>query len=229
MKNWLVGLCCLAAFSANVDRSALASKKCKLEQDLLKAGLVDVHQMDSSVRVQLRYATTSNFLNQNIYGCLTRAYLQKEVAQKLAKASALLQKQVPALRLLIWDAARPKWAQEAMWRAMPFPENKKHIYLANPKRGSIHNYGCAVDLTICYSDGKPIDMGTDFDFFGVLAQPILENQLLKEGRLTKNQLKNRQLLRSVMKQAGFFGTNSEWWHFNAYSLRQAKQKHALLL
>lgn len=85
-----------------------------------------------------------------------------------------------------------------------------------------------MDLTLAYSNGKPLDMGTDFDYFGNLAQPRLENENLRKGLLTKVQIKNRQLLRKVMQEAGFQMTSSEWWHFNFCSLKAARKKFKII-
>lgn len=185
--------------------------------------LVNVQTVDPSILVDLKYSTTDNFTGKEVYGDLTRAYLQPMAAQKLARASKALQKKHPDLRLLVYDAARPRAAQWNLWNALPdLSENERRKYVADPRLGSIHNYGCAVDLTVADASGKPLDMGTKYDFFGELAYPSQEARLLKAGKLTKAQIANRQLLRAAMQQAGFSGIEYEWWHFNALSRTRAK-------
>lgn len=193
-----------------------------------KQGLVDVQKIDPSILVELKYSTTDNFVGKDVYGDLTRAYMQPMAAQKLAKASQYLQEHHPDLRLLVYDAARPRQAQWNLWNALPdVPERERRKYVADPRQGSIHNYGCAVDLTVATKEGRsgapaPLDMGTKYDFFGELAYPSREAALLKAGKLTKAQLDNRQILRTAMLQGGFTPIEYEWWHFNALSRERAK-------
>ena len=195
-----------------------------LEAALKKQGLVDVQTVDSSILVDLKYSTTDNFVGIDVYGDLTRAYLQPMAARKLAAASHYLRAHHPDLRLLVYDAARPRAAQWNLWNALPdMPERQRRQYVADPRQGSIHNYGCAVDLTVATADGKALDMGTKYDFFGELAYPSQENRLLKAGKLTKAQIENRHLLRTAMRQGGFSPIEYEWWHFNALSRERAKR------
>ena len=188
-----------------------------------KQGLVDVQTVDPTILVDLKYSTTDNFVGKDVYGDLTKAYLQPAAARKLASASKYLQAHHPNLRLLVYDAARPRSAQWNLWDALPnLPERKRQLYVADPRKGSIHNYGCAVDLTVATQDGMPLDMGTKYDFFGELAYPSRETQLLKAGKLTQQQIDNRQILRTAMRQGGFTPIEYEWWHFNALSRAKAK-------
>ena len=190
--------------------------------------LVNVQTADPSILVELKYSTTDNFVKQDVYGDLTRAYLQPMAARKLAAASQWLQVRRPELRLLVYDAARPQSAQWKLWNALPqYSERQRRTYVADPREGSIHSYGCAVDLTLAtVGNGalKPLDMGTPYDFFGPLAYPSREAAMLKSGKLTKQQVANRQLLRQAMRAGGFTPIEYEWWHFNALSRRQAKQQ-----
>ena len=196
-----------------------------IEQSMKSQKLVDIQTLDPSLLVELKYSTTDNFVKKDVYGELTRAYMQPMAGDRLAKANTLLKRQHPDLRLLIYDAARPRQAQWKLWNALTkYPEKERQKYVADPRKGSIHNYGCAVDLTIARvtSDGyEPLDMGTIYDYFGVLAYPSQEARLQKEGKLTKEQLDNRKLLRSVMRQSGFSSIEYEWWHFNALSREKA--------
>jgi D-alanyl-D-alanine dipeptidase len=194
------------------------------ESVMQKQGLVDVQKVDPTILVDLKYSTTDNFVGKDVYGDLSRAYMQPMAARKLASASKYLQAHHPNLRLLVYDAARPRKAQWNLWNALPnMPERERQKYVADPRKGSIHNYGCAVDLTVATADGKPLDMGTKYDFFGELAYPKLESSLLKSGKLTKKQIENRTVLRTAMRQGGFTPIEFEWWHFNAISRARAKE------
>ncbi len=215
----------LAMFSAEFR---LVMGQCPLERSLLEMGLKDIQREIPGVLVDLRYSSTNNFLGSDIYGCLARAFARPIMIGKLKKAAQLLEKEHPGFHLLIFDAARPLSCQYALWNALDFPESKKHIYVADPRKGSIHNYGCAVDLSIADVTGKEIDMGTAFDFFGELAQPRCEKRLLKSEKLTRKQFQNRQILRSCMTRAGFSITSSEWWHFNACSRKAAASRWKMI-
>jgi D-alanyl-D-alanine dipeptidase len=201
---------------------------CPQEQSLRQLGLVDVRDVMPGVVVDLRYSGTNNFLKKDIYGCLDVAFVQPEVGIKLKKACEILSKLRPELRFCVYDAGRPKWAQQALWDHIDKPEHVKHVYVANPKKGSIHNYGAAVDLTLVDAKGVVVDMGTPYDFFGLEAQPRCEEQMVKKGVLSRSQVNNRKLLRKIMVQAGFLSITSEWWHFNSCSLASAKKKYAVL-
>ncbi|WP_375443741.1 M15 family metallopeptidase [uncultured Fibrella sp.] len=195
------------------------------DASMQQQGLVNVQTVDPSLLVDLKYSTTDNFVKQDVYGDLVRAYLQPMAARKLATANTWLQVRRPDLRLLIYDAARPQSAQWKLWNALPqYSERQRRTYVANPREGSIHSYGCAVDLTIATTDGRALDMGTPYDFFGPKAYPKQEAAMLKSGQLTKPQVANRRLLRQAMQAGGFMPIEYEWWHFNALSRRQAKQQ-----
>lgn len=188
---------------------------------LEEQGLINTHTLDSTIHVDLKYATTDNFTKEILYDDLTEAYLHPIAAQKLAKAQQLLKEIDPDLSLLVYDAGRPMSVQKKMYKVVqntPYRE-----YVADPSKTGMHNYGMAVDLTICRSDGTALDMGTPFDFFGKAAGINQEEQLLNEGLLTREQINNRKLLRKVMTEAGFITIRGEWWHFNAVSRSEAKR------
>lgn len=196
----------------------------ELEVSLISQGLVNIQSLDSSLKVDLKYSSTENFFKQDVYGSLTRAYLQQIPAESLKKANFLIKSINKDYRLLIFDAVRPLHIQEVLWKSLDsIPPNKRKNFVSDPKEGSLHNYGCAVDLSIFdISKNEPLDMGTEFDYFGYLAYPRLESELLKQGKLTKTQIDNRTLLRKVMVLNGFQPITSEWWHFNFYSRKTAK-------
>ena len=196
-----------------------------LEQRLIAAGLVDIQQVIPEVLVDLRYASTNNFFGKNVYGVLENCYLQPEVAAMLKNAHSALKEKNPSLTFLVYDGVRPQSVQQILWDELDKPDSIKPLYVANPQRGSLHNFGVAVDLTIADgTNGTPLEMGTDFDYFGYPAYPDREEQMLREGKISQEQVNNRQLLREVMNGAGFSGIGSEWWHFNAFSRKVAGEK-----
>ena len=195
--------------------------------DMEAMGLVDVQSFDMSIRVVLPYASDDNFAKTALYQSSQYAYLQPDVAAKLAKASQLLQQKHPNYRLLVLDAARPLSVQRVMWDAVKNTTFRN--YVANPNKGGLHNYGAAVDVTITDDLGVELDMGTPFDFFGEESHPTKEETLLKQGKLTQTQADNRRLLRKVMREAGFSICPMEWWHFNACSLSEAKRRYEVIL
>lgn len=203
---------------------------CPLEDYIVEMGLVDIQTIDSSIMVDLRYATTNNFLALNMYGCLKRAYLQPEVVERLVKAQDYLTTHHPHLRLYVFDAVRPLNVQQKMWDALDsIPVNDRIKFVSNPKNGSIHNYGAAIDLSIFDTNQDTLlDMGAGFDDMRLIAYPKWEEKFLAEGALTKEHIANRKLLREVMRKGGFWVLPTEWWHFNAYSRDKAKERYEII-
>jgi D-alanyl-D-alanine dipeptidase len=116
-----------------------------------------------------------------------------------------------------------------MWRTLDsIPSVERGKYVSNPINRSVHNYGAAVDLTICKSDGTPLDMGAEFDEFNEIAYPSKELQFLAKGLLSQKQIENRLLLRKVMRKEGFRNLPTEWWHFNACSRIDAAKKYKVI-
>jgi zinc D-Ala-D-Ala dipeptidase len=200
------------------------------EQNLIDQGLVNLQKIDSSILVDLRYSTENNFFGKDVYEELESAYLPEDVALKLSGVNKELKRENPNLSLLVFDAVRPLSVQQILWDALDtIPVNQRKAYVADPQAGSLHNYGCAIDLSI-FDDLKDslLDMGTTYDYFGYLAYPRKEEEMLKNGLLTSNQIENRLLLRKAMRAGGFVSIKSEWWHFNCTSLTNAKQKYTLI-
>ncbi|MCC5929559.1 MAG: M15 family metallopeptidase [Cyclobacteriaceae bacterium] len=201
----------------------------KLEQRMIDVGLIDIQSLERGIIVEMKYATADNFVQANVYGDLTRCYLQPDVAKKLVAAYHYLQTIRPDLTLHVYDCARPRSVQQIFWDLVDVPEKVKHHYVARPEEGSIHNYGCAVDLTLANaSTGEILDMGTEFDYFGREAHTNKEQELVRERLLTNEQVENRILLREVMTKAGFTHISSEWWHFNATSRERARQMYEII-
>ncbi len=211
------------------ENNEVKSFKKGIDLSINNPGLVDVQTIDSTIQVELRYATVNNFMGAIMYDSIDRLYLQRDVALKLKKAQEILKKIHPTYSLLVYDGVRPLSVQQKMWDALDsIPVAERGKFLSNPKNGSIHNYGAAVDLTICDENGIPLDMGADYDDIRKIAYPSMEQVFLQKGELTQQHINNRKLLRSVMSQAGFYNIQTEWWHFNACSRDVAKKKYTLI-
>jgi D-alanyl-D-alanine dipeptidase len=149
--------------------------------------------------VDLRYATEDNFFRQRFYKD-SRAMLRPATAKKLAAAQAEFSQK--GLKLKIWDAFRPLSVQREMWKVKPDSN-----YVADPAKGSRHNRGAAVDVTLVDGEGRELEMGTGYDDFSPRAH-------LEAAGLTEAARKNRALLREVMERHGFKPLRTEWWHFD---------------
>lgn len=179
-----------------------------------------------NLAINLKYATTDNFTGQNLYGDFNKAYLHKVAAEKLLRAVQNLAAIHPKYKLVVYDALRPRSVQYVLWDKVKGTDKQK--YVANPKGGSIHNYGFALDISILDESGTALDMGTPFDDFTELAQPQLEQQFLKAGKLTERQIQNRLLLRKVMQDAGFIQLPVEWWHYDALPKTELKSRYKIV-
>ena len=174
--------------------------------------------------IKMPYATFDNFSGHNLYCGIQRAFLHKDAMQKLRWASALLKKQEPDYKFILFDAARANHAQE-MLRATVRGTPWQH-FVSSPSKGSIHAYGMAVDIGLLNEKGELADMGLPYDSFAFYAGKNGEKQALEQGLLTSKQMKNRELLRSVMEQSGWINLPSEWWHFNAAPGDTIRAKYA---
>jgi zinc D-Ala-D-Ala dipeptidase len=164
------------------------------------APLVDVRSVDPSIVVELRYNTTDNVFGKRFYNSNV-AMLRKPVAERLARVQARLRKQ--GLGLKVWDAYRPHSVQYALWKIKPGTG-----YLANPRRGSRHNRGAAVDLTLVDRDGNELKMPTPYDEFSPRA-----HRGATRG-VTPLAQKNARILDAAMRAEGFLPNRREWWHFD---------------
>jgi D-alanyl-D-alanine dipeptidase len=162
--------------------------------------MTDVQQLIPSILIDLKYVGTDNFMHTVLYEPTTRTYLRAEAAKALKDAQDLLNKK--GLGLKIWDAYRPYRVTEKMWE--PIQDER---YVANPKYGSGHNRGIAVDVTLVnLTTGKDLDMGTGFDNFSDTAHVSWKD-------LPVYVLENRALLQQTMEAVGFQILPTEWWHF----------------
>jgi len=199
-----------------------------IEHLFINAQLVDIQQLNPRFFVNLSYSDTANFLHRDVYGHLNKCYLHTETANKLLVADSILQSEFPQYHFLIYDGARPHYIQQVMYdlyRKMPVAQG---LYLSHPNNHSLHNYGAAVDLTICDSKGIPLDMGTVFDHFGPESHISNEWELKQSGKISPTAFENRKLLRKIMMKATFTPITYEWWHFNACSRGYAAAHYTLI-
>ncbi len=147
----------------------------------------------------MKYATEDNFLKVQVYDC-AECYLRLKTVKALITANEKFLKL--GYKIKLFDCYRPLSVQKKMWKIVSNPE-----YVADPAKGSIHNRGGAVDITLVDETGTELDMGTAFDFFGKEAAHNYDG-------LSKEILKNRKKLRKIMLKSGFKSFDSEWWHYN---------------
>lgn len=148
---------------------------------------------------EMKYATDDNFLKSKVYDC-AECYLRLKTIKALLNANEKFKKK--GYRIKIFDCYRPLDIQKKMWKIVSNPK-----YVADPKKGSIHNRGGAVDITLVDLKGKELDMGTPFDYFGVEASHNYQS-------LSNEVKRNRKLLRKIMTKNDFVAFESEWWHYN---------------
>lgn len=229
-KKYLFDKAPQKAFPANAiaEKQEPVIRISGLEQRLLDSGLVNVKYAVPGIAVMLKYSTKDNFTGRDLYGELNDCYLQQDVAEKLALAQKYLHEKYPFYNIVIFDGVRPTGIQQMMWDSLKMPDSLKWRYVSPPAYGSLHNYGAAVDVSLVNENGWLMDMGTEYDFFGELGYPSAESRMVKQGKLTYRQMANRKLLRDAMLKAGFTMIDTEWWHFNACSLSEAKSKYRIV-
>jgi zinc D-Ala-D-Ala dipeptidase len=174
-------------------------------ETLPKVPLVAVAPPAFDVTLSIAYATADNFTGKPVYA-RPGSYLHPDTAAALAKAILLARK--IGLGIRVFDAFRPSEAQWVLWNFRPDPD-----FLADPRRGSPHSRGVAVDLTLIGADGHDLDMGTAFDAFTPLSH---------HGNLdiTPQAQRNRHLLLGIMTSAGFDFYRNEWWHYQLFDSRR---------
>jgi CubicO group peptidase (beta-lactamase class C family)/D-alanyl-D-alanine dipeptidase len=170
--------------------------------DRAPSDLVDLSRLDPAIKLDVRYATTDNFLGVPVYAG-QRAFLQRPAAEALVRAHRRLGEQ--GYGLLIHDAYRPWYVTRVFWEATP---EDKHVFVANPAQGSRHNRGCAVDLTLYRkADGEPVQMTGVYDEMSERSYPDFPGGTSEERSL-------RYVLRRAMEDEGFSVYEAEWWHFD---------------
>jgi len=187
---------------AELMKEALAAQPPQEDGDFLQTDLVELRKLDSTIRLEIRYATTNNFLGAKFY-TQARAFMQRPAAEALVRAHRNLRRQ--GYGLLIHDAYRPWYVTKVFWDS--FPEDKK-LFVANPARGSRHNRGCAVDLTLYHlRTGRPVEMVATYD-------ETTERAHSDYPGGSSLQRWHRELLRKAMEAEGFAIYAAEWWHFD---------------
>lgn len=171
----------------------------EIDENPLKK-MVDIKIFIPKIKLDLKYATDQNFMHQKLYPPVKTTFLRKPAAENLKKVVNELKMQ--NLSIKIFDAYRPYSVTEQMWEKV-----KDDRYAADPSKGSGHNRGVAVDLTLIdLKTGKELPMGTGFDNFSDTAHPDFTG-------LSSEILNNRILLKSIMEKYGFKQLSTEWWHF----------------
>ena len=186
---------------AEIRKAALAAKPPVEKGEYLKPDLVDLATIDG-VKFDIRYATRNNFLDTPFYTS-AKAYMQKPAAEALSRVHTKLKAQ--GYGLMVFDAYRPWHVTKMFWDATP---DKFHNFVADPSKGSRHNRGCAVDLTLYdLKTGKAVEMVSGYDEFSDRAFPDYMGG-------TTRQRWHRDLLRAAMHAEGFSVYEEEWWHFD---------------
>jgi D-alanyl-D-alanine dipeptidase len=181
----------------------LTSNKSPILLDITKEAdsnaFVNLRNYSNDFVFDMKYATADNFLKEKVYPC-DECFLRVKTVKALLEANkSFIEK---GFKIKLYDCYRPRAIQKKMWRIVPDAN-----FVANPKKGSIHNRGGAVDISLVDSLGLEVDMGTRFDFFGEEASHNYQN-------LSDEILANRKLLKEIMLQNNFKIFESEWWHYN---------------
>ena len=191
------------ALAALLVLAACASAPPRDPRATLAAELVEIRALAPEVRVELRYATNENFLGEAVYPSAARAYLQRPAVEALARAAHRLAGR--GLGLLVYDAYRPWRVTKLFWDRTP---REKRAFVADPRQGSRHNRGCAVDLTLVeLASGRALAMPSAYDDFSARAHPGYTGG-------TEEERANRDLLRAALEAEGFTVYENEWWHFD---------------
>lgn len=187
---------------ADLEREALAARPPHETGDFLAPDLVEVVKLDPSIKLDIRYASTNNFLSTRMYS-QARAFLQRPAAEAVLRANQALKAQ--GYGLLIHDAYRPWYVTKMFWEATP---EDKRIFVANPSEGSRHNRGCAVDITLYdLKTGVEVKMPSGYD-------EMSERAYADYAGGTTEERQRRELLRQAMEKEGFAVYPQEWWHFD---------------
>jgi D-alanyl-D-alanine dipeptidase len=181
----------------------LDSKKSPILLDISKEtddnAIVNLKNYSNDFVFDMKYATDDNFLKEKLYPC-AECFLRVKTVKSLLEANKAFSQK--GYKIKLFDCYRPKAIQKKMFKIVPDPN-----FVANPKKGSIHNRGGAVDISLVDSLGVEVNMGTKFDFFGEEASHNYQN-------LSEEILANRKFLKKIMLQNNFKSFDSEWWHYN---------------
>ncbi len=187
---------------ADLRKAALAATPPEEKGEFRASELVDLEKVVDGVKLDIRYATTNNFLSEPFY-TTAKAFMQKPAAEALNRVQAALKEK--GYGLMVFDGYRPWHVTKMFWDATP---EKFHTFVADPSKGSRHNRGCAVDLTLVdLKTGKPVAMPGGYDEFSDRSYPEYPGT-------TSRQRWHRELLRSAMAAEGYSVYEAEWWHFD---------------
>jgi D-alanyl-D-alanine dipeptidase len=193
---------------ADLRREAIAMQPPAEPGPFQPVDLVELTSLDATIRLDVRYATSDNFLGVPVYE-QARAFLQRPAAEALLRAHRALR--ASGFGLLIHDGYRPWWVTKVFWEATPA---SGHDFVADPAKGSRHNRGCAVDLTLYrVADGEAVEMPSLYDEMSERSAPGYAGGTPEARRL-------RGLLRAAMEHEGFRVSVTEWWHYDHASWRQ---------
>ncbi|MBF4518341.1 M15 family metallopeptidase [Flavobacterium sp. ANB] len=170
-----------------------------VKQEIADTTFVNLKDYSKDFIYDMKYATDDNFLKAKVYDCAECFLRLKTIRALVAANNDFIKK---GYKIKLYDCYRPLSIQKKMFEIVPNP-----VYVADPKKGSIHNRGGAVDISIVDAAGKEVDMGTPFDFFGIQAGH-------NYTKLSNEVLSNRKFLKKVMIKNGFNSFDSEWWHYN---------------
>jgi len=169
------------------------------KQEIPDTTFVNLKDFNKDFVYDMKYATEDNFLKAKVYDCAECVLRMKTVKALIAANNDFKKK---GFKIKLYDCYRPLSIQKRMWAIVSNPK-----YVADPKKGSIHNRGGAVDISLVDANGKEVDMGTPFDFFGIEASH-------NYTELSKEVKANRKFLKKIMIKNGFNSFDSEWWHYN---------------
>ena len=195
----LCSLFCFVSCKSQIIMSDVQEKNAPIINDTT---FVNLKEYSQDFVYDMKYASEDNFLKAKVYDC-AECFLRLKTVTALVEVNKKFMEK--GYKIKIFDCYRPLDIQKKMWKIVSNPE-----YVANPAKGSIHNRGGAVDITLVDNDGKELDMGTSFDFFGVEAGHNYPN-------ISAAVKGNRELLKTIMINTGFNSFDSEWWHYNLKS------------
>lgn len=180
-------------------KSQTATSVLKSSKNSKDTTFVNLKDYSQDFIFDMKYATEDNFLKAKVYDCAA-CFLRLKTVNALIKANQKFMKK--GYKIKLFDCYRPLDIQKKMWEIVPNPQ-----YVANPAKGSIHNRGGAVDITLVDTNGNELDMGTVFDFFG-------EEASHNYTKVSDEVKANRHLLKEIMGKNNFNSFDSEWWHYN---------------
>ena len=193
---------------AELRAEALKESPPREQGTFLTSDLVELVTLDPTIKLDIRYATTNNFLGTRVY-TQARAFLQRPAAEALVRANRELRAQ--GYGLIIHDGYRPWYVTEIFWKATP---DDKKLFVANPAQGSRHNRGCAVDLSLYdLKTGKEVEMPSGYDEMAPRAYAHYAGG-------TPEERARRELLRRAMVKQHFLVNPKEWWHFDYVDWKQ---------